>query len=330
MESFRRLGQEVLALDYRQIIPKVTTIRLKVVRRVLLPWLVRDYNTYVLQQAEKCEPEILFVVKGSYVVPGTLRALREKGVRTYNYYPDVSAFTHDRYIPAALGQYDRVFTTKSFQIRDLKERLGVERATFVPHGYSPDVHRPFDLTEADRDRCGADVSFIGMHTPKKERIIAGLRRALPDVKLRIWGNLWSRRCRSGELAGSVMGRPVWGWAYSKAIQASRVNLGINSEAVRGASSGDLMSRRSFEIPACGGFMIHERNEEVRSFYEEDREVVLFDGVEELAEKVRYYLEHQRERQAIAEAGHMRCVPAYSCDGRMRECLRLHEEMVAGT
>ena len=329
MGGLRRLGHEVFAIDYREIIPKVTTVGLKVIRGVLLGWFVRDYNNHIVEQAESWQPEILLAVKGSYVLPETLRALRERGVSTYNYYPDVSVFTHDRHIPKALGQYDRVFTTKSFQIGDLKERLGISNVTFVPHGYSPDVHRPFELTEADKERYGADVSFIGMHSAKKERVIAGLRRALPGVTLRIWGNLWSSRCMSADLGPSVTDRPLWGWAYAKAIQAARVNLAINSEGVSGASSGDLMSMRSFEIPACGGFMIHERNEEVRSFYEEDREVVLFDGVEELAEKVRYYLEHERERQAIADAGRRRCVPAYSYDERARACLRLHERAGMG-
>lgn len=329
MASLRRGGHEVEVVNYRQIIPKVTTARLKVVRRLLMPWFVRDYNRHLLRQADDFQPEILFVIKGACVLAETLRRFRARGVRTYNYYPDVSFFTHDKYIPKAMPEYDHVFTTKSFHLRGLKERLGIDSATFVPHGYMPEVHKPLALTEWDRKRYEVDVSFIGMHSPKKERLLASVRRALPDVGIRIWGNLWRERCSAPELAPCVAGQWITGWAYAKAIRAAGINLGINSEAVPGASSGDLMSRRSFEIPACGGFMIHERNQEVRTFYREGREMAAFDGPEELVEKVRHYLKRPGERRAIASAGFQRCVPAYSYDARMRECLEFHERSERG-
>ena len=323
--SLRRLGNEVECVNYREIIPKVTTTRLKALRKALLSWFVRDYNHYLLGVQRRFQAEIFLAIKGSYLLPETLRRLRGGGVRCYNYYPDVSAFTHDKYIPTALPEYDHIFTTKSFHLRDFPERLGIRRITFVPHGYDPEVYRPLELNDWDRRRYAADVCFIGSHTAKKERLIASIRRALPEVRLKVWGNLWTTRCRSPELADSIMGQPLMGWAYAKAVQASAISLGINSEVVPGASSGDLMSQRSFEIPACRGLMLHERNDEVRSFYEEDREVVCFDGPEELVAKVRYYLDHPEQRRAVAKAGYRRCVPAYSYDERMKQCLRLHEQ-----
>ena len=34
---------------------------------------------------------------------------------------------------------------------------------------------------------------------------------------------------------------------------------------------------------------------------------MFEGAEEMVEKVGYYLEHADEREAVAEAGHVRCL-----------------------
>lgn len=327
MSALRCRGHEVEVVNYRETIPKLATVRMKALRRLFRPWFVRDYNRYLLEQADDFRPEIFFAVKGAYISRETLRELRERGVRTYNYYPDVSFFTHDKHIPKAAAEYDHIFTTKSFHIEDLKERLGIDTVTFVPHGYIPEVHKPMMLTDWDRKRYETDVSFIGMHSAKKERWVAFVRRALPNVGIKVWGKLWKERCSTPELSGSIEGQWITGWAYAKAVQAATINLGINSEVVGGSSSGDLMSRRSFEIPACGGFMIHERNHEVQSFYREGEEAVTFEGPEELVEKVRYYLEHSRERQAITKGGYQRCVPAYSYEERMRECLRLHEQLL---
>ena len=40
----------------------------------------------------------------------------------------------------------------------------------------------------------------------------------------------------------------------------------------GSSEGDRTTTRTFEIPASGGFMLHERNEEVLSLYREGSEI----------------------------------------------------------
>jgi len=326
LAGFRRLGHETRSANYREIIPKVTTVPLKILRRGLIRWFVRDYNNYLLATSENFQPEIFMAVKGAYIRAETLRKLRRRGVRTYNFYPDVSVFAHDRYIPESLVEYDHIFSTKTFHKEDLGKRLGISNISYVPHGYDPDVYRPVELTDWDRARYEADVCFIASHTAKKESLVAAIARAIPGIKIKIWGNLWRQRCRSSELDSAIMGQPLEGTAYAKAIQASKISLGINSEVVPGSSFGDFMAQRSFEIPACGGFMLHERNEEVRRFYQEDQEVVLFDGPDELVEKVDYYLKHDDERKAIACAGHNRCVPAYSYDQRAAECLRLHEEM----
>jgi hypothetical protein len=42
--GFRRLGHEVLCVNYREVIPKVTTVRLKLLRRLLLRWFVLDIH----------------------------------------------------------------------------------------------------------------------------------------------------------------------------------------------------------------------------------------------------------------------------------------------
>ena len=41
------------------------------------------------------------------------------------------------------------------------------------------------------------------------------------------------------------------------------------------------------------------------FFEPGKEVVSYDGPDDLVDKLRHYLEHDDERRAIAEAGQMR-------------------------
>jgi spore maturation protein CgeB len=69
-------------------------------------------------------------------------------------------------------------------------------------------------------------------------------------------------------------------------------------------------------------MLHVDNDEVRTLYEPGREIDVFAGEEQLIERIGHYLANETERAAIAEAGHARCVPAYSLEARAGEIAAL--------
>jgi spore maturation protein CgeB len=82
------------------------------------------------------------------------------------------------------------------------------------------------------------------------------------------------------------------------------------------AKADVITSRTFHIPASGGFMLHERTPEVQELFEEGKECAFFSDAQELARKVEYYLTHDEERRHIAEAGRTRCIESgYSVDDR---------------
>jgi spore maturation protein CgeB len=81
---------------------------------------------------------------------------------------------------------------------------------------------------------------------------------------------------------------------------------------------DQIKGRNFEIPGCGGFLLTGRAENLEDYYEIGKEVVCFDDVGDLIEKVRYYLHHEDERMAIAQAGYERTLREHTYLHRFRE------------
>jgi spore maturation protein CgeB len=323
--ALRRLGCEVADFDAQTIFPQLRRRSLRAVLRVAERQLIREYNQQVLGLADTFKPDIVLAFKGAYVLPNTLLTIKQAGSVLYNYFPDTSAFAHGSLLPKTLPLYDCLFLTKRFLDRDLRAHIKLRESVFLPHGYDPELHQPWELDERDRTRYGHDVGVVATHTRAKEELLTELVTLRPDLDLRIWGNLWNENSRSHKLRRFIEGAPLNGTSYAKALGTLRINLAVMSGAVPGASRGDETTTRTYEIPACGGFMLHERTDEVLELFAEGKEMACFGSAEDLADKIDYYLAHPEERAAIAAAGRMRCVPAYSYDNRMAEIIRWHEE-----
>jgi spore maturation protein CgeB len=329
VRALRRLGHSVRTVPSENYIPGRWHSRpLRALRRLLEPALVAEYTAALLAEADQLRPHLFFVYKGHYVTAEAVTALRARGAVAIDVYPDVSVLAHGRHIPRALPVYDWVFTTKSFGLGDMERLLGVQRSSFLPHGYDPEVHRPLVLGAEDHAVYDCDVSFIGTWSPKKQAYLEHLVRRHPDLRLRIWGEQWGPARQT--LGTQLQGRPALGLEYAKAICASRINLGILSEARVGASSGDQITSRTFHIPACGGFLLHERTPELAGCFTEGEECAAFSGPEELAAQVERYLGKEDERAAIAEAGRRRAERSgYSIEERAKVVLAKVAELRGG-
>ena len=316
--AFERLGQSIQVVDESHYVTNGSQGAIgKSLRRGFRPLLVNQLKRDVLKAIDGFKPHCLFVFKGNWVHPEILQSCRSQNVVALNYYPDVSFLSHGPYIPRALPLYDHVFSTKTYGVRDMKARLSIQQASFLEPGYDPELHKPILLTEAEQRIYGCDVAFIGTWSPKKESILSSLRGTLPEINLRIWGCQWEKS-NSANLAGSITGREATGEDYTRAIRGASICLGLLSEAGKGSSSGDLITARTFQIPACGVFMLHERNGEVLRYFEEAREAAFFESPEELVQKVRQYLDRPAERERVAAAGLERSRrDGYAIDARMK-------------
>jgi spore maturation protein CgeB len=290
-----------------------------------MPALVAEYQRALVAAAQRLRPHLFFVFKGTNVAPKTIDTIRELGCIAINFYPDVGLASESQLIAAALPKYDWVFSTKSFRLADMRRELGVSNASFLPHSYDPEVHAPVMLNAEDINRYGCDASFIGTWSPKKEAALARVRQALPEVDLKIWGNQWERA--SSDFGRSLMRQPVNGIEYAKAIQASTISIAMLVEAPKDSRIGDLSTARTFEIPAVGTFMLHERTAEAASYFSETRECAMFADANELAQRIRQYQVQARDREKIASAGHQRCLTSgYSVDDRVNTVLEKLAEL----
>jgi spore maturation protein CgeB len=314
--GFRSLGWLIDEVDVNRFFRSGGGRLTRAVERLLAPANRADFNHAILASARRHQARLLVTVKGNYIAPTTLAQLRAEGVRSVNFYPDVE-FEHGGIDRTMLAAYDLVASTKSYHFPYLTEALGVDRAAFVHHGYSSLVHRPLRAPqdEADYDR---DLLYVGNYAPAKLDWLLQVAAAHPQRSLLVVGNNWAAPARGTALEPFIHGHAVVGDHYAAMIGASRINVALHHGPVRTPGWEDQVSTRSFEIPACGGFMLHIDNAEVRSLFDAPREMDVFSTPAELNAKIAHYLARPEERRAAAARGHARAVPAYSLDARARE------------
>lgn len=95
------------------------------------------------------------------------------------------------------------------------------------------------------------------------------------------------------------------------------NFFPNLESARGAQRRQIKGR-TFEVPACGGFLLTADADNLRDYYEDGKEVVIFNDKNDMIEKCKFYLEHEAERKQIARAGYERTIKEHTYEHRFRE------------
>lgn len=325
-----RAGVQVTSVSESEYFPSWSSLSMRVLRRGLRYFAVKEFNAALIKDARRYKPDLLLVFKGPLILADTLRVIGRMGIARYCFYPDISFEEHGPYLPDALPHYDWIFTTKSFGPEDLKRLLGIDRASYLPHAYDPDVHRPRVPEARDRDSYDCDVSFIGGWSPHKEQSLGELIEQRPKIQLRIWGERWHNLSRTSPLRRFAKFQSILGPAYAMAISCSRLNLGLLQDRMGRASSGDRITSRTFHIPACAGVMVHERTPDLLSIFTEDENCVCFADSSELVAKVDELLGIDQCRQLIADRGRKLVESAHSWDHRVRTILDRYLGAAGGT
>lgn len=76
--------------------------------------------------------------------------------------------------------------------------------------------------------------------------------------------------------------------------------------------------RDFEIPACGGLLLTQDTKEIAEYFVPRKEIITYKDTNDVAEKLKYYLEHDEERKNIAQAGYRRTLHDHTYEKRFNE------------
>ncbi|GEM_PF-307852 len=296
LRAFRALGHEVSSFDSTEELLRVSRLaRNRYTRYMGRSAFALAMNVKLLSTAVAARPDLVFVIKGPYVFPWTLRRIRTQvAAKLVNLNPDNPLYPDftTRHIRRTIPLYDCYFTF----LRDIIVKLraaGSPRTEYLPFAYDPEMHRRVSLSEDDRRQWGHDVVFVGAWDRDREAWL----EPLADFDLGIWGSHWTKRAVGSPLRRHVCGEGIFGLGMARILSASKIVL--NNLRPQGINSHNM---RTFEVPACGAFELTQRSAGQLEFFVEGREIECYANTAELREKTAAYLADERSRRRIAEAG----------------------------
>ncbi len=191
--------------------------------------------------------------------------------------------------------------------------LGMD-AEYLRLAFDPRILDRLPLRQASRD-----VTFVGGFAPSHPNRQAWLERVLQDVAVDVFGYGLDRLSLDSPIRRHHRGG-AWGMEMYRILQESKLTLNLHARIdIRGEVSTRFANNmRLYEATGVGTCLVTDAKENLRELFEPDREVVCFADDAECVEKLRYYLEHDEQRRAVAEAGHRRTLREHTYPLRMRE------------
>ena len=242
------------------------------------------------------EPDLsMFVLFKDEIERDVIEGLTRDGITTFNWFTD----DHWRF-DSFSRHYAPAFTLVSTTDRTALPRYEAIGARAVLTQWA--CNRYAYAPRAKELRY--DVSFVGQRYGDRPKVVKALRKAGIDVYCRGMG--WSGGRVDHDEMVEIFG-------------ASRVNLNLaNSWGGHFWSRHRVVSQikgRTFEVPGSGGFLLTDHAPHLEEYFEIGAEIDVFESTEHLTERVKYWLEHEEERQAVARAGYERVVAEHTYDRR---------------
>lgn len=319
VRGLRALGHEAEVCDLREYMGVPRPLRRYGAAYKIVEYLLRSTvrepfyfaQRKLLQRARDFRADLVLVVQLLWVLPETVTALRERGVRCVGWFPD--AFTSFGRGSFLLAPWDALFFQDTFIVERLRTAFSADNIHHLPQCCDPIYHRPVPLSEEDLRRYGADVATFGNYYPYRARMLEPLLDGALDVKL--WGARppsWLHHRARDFWAGRV----VLGDEKCRAMLSCRIALNTNHYA----GIGDV-NKRTFELCGIGAFQLTDERAALGKYFEPGKEIVTFTGRGDLREKVEHYLARPEERAEIARRGRERAHRDHTFERRLESLLR---------
>ena len=311
-ESFASLGFRTLLVNqiplsiFERIAKKIGNklpFLKPIVNQILKSYLINENKEFVTIVSND-RPDLLIIIQGDHVFPATIKTIRElvscpivsyiwdDPFNKHNNHDDYRKSNFKKGIPL----YDFIFVFDTSYIDEIK-RHGAKKVKYLPLATNPNRYKDISVTAQDRDDYGYDVCFIGVPFENRVEIFERLH----DYNLGVFGDHWTKYfIRKGQKTPFYYKGKATGEIVNKIYLSSKIVLNIHHpQSIEG------LNTRTFDIPACGAFEMVDYKKNVEKHFEIDKEMITFRNINELKNKIDFYLKNDDLRKTISDRGKQR-------------------------
>lgn len=243
-------------------------------------------NQELINLVKEYQPKYLIwpAYSDDEIAEASFKKIRELGVLIVGIFFDEGS-TFESYSKYWLPYLDYVVTVDANQSLKLHRHLGIQ-ALFEPCCASAIIYK--------RKRLAFKyaVSFVGSGYGPRKKMVRELNQL--GIKVATFGKGWP-------------GRGYLGLQEMVAVfNQSRINLNFTNDAQQ-------LRARMFEVCMSGGFLLTQSAQGLEKLFKIGQEIEVFQTIPEAADKIKYYLKNEKERQTIAQAGYLRAQKDYSLE-----------------
>jgi len=154
------------------------------------------------------------------------------------------------------------------------------------------------------------TTFLGFKVASMERI-----KCLNELAKKYMVDLYTDS-NSAELIGvNNIGSVDYHKDMPKVFHQSKINLNFTIKNIR---SG--IPLRIWDVLGAGGFLVTNFQAEIPQYFENGKDLVYFDSIDDMSRKVEYYLIHEDERMQIARNGYKKVKKYHSYESRLKQII----------
>ena len=143
------------------------------------------------------------------------------------------------------------------------------------------------------------IAFLGAIYGERRNLVTALKKEFGNEKFRVFNNIFGQDLKDFCASCKILIAPSY--------------------------PGDdfYWSSRIYQIIGNGGFLIHPKFEGLKDEgWIEGKHYVGYKNYPEMVEKIKYYLEHEDERQKIQKTGYKFCIQNFTFTQRIEEMLKI--------
>jgi spore maturation protein CgeB len=175
-----------------------------------------------------------------------------------------------------------------------------------------------------------ECSFIGSLSYRHLQRMTVLKKLVSQTPIQIWSKLpnlspqglFQPKFIRGYLAmGSVrakMNPSVWGLEMYRVLKRSQTTINVHLDDAAGLA-GNI---RMFEATGMGALLITEDAPNIDKLYKSGEEVIGYTSIDDLIDKIAYYIDNPQERELIARAGQARTLKDHNTIQRSKELIEI--------